>query len=208
MERARRIPTGQFYHVVTTAHVPYHVCGAQQDSSTICVPSDTGLGGGAAGRRRRMAARGGRRGPATYGAGGAEPGYIAPDPKDPDVFFAGGNNGSFLTRLNRRTGENREVGPYPRMFSGEPSSALVERVQWTYPIIFSPVDANVLYTATQHVWKTTNGGQTWEKISGDLTRHDPEDHGRLGRPDHARHERARRCTRPCSRSDPGRPTSR
>ncbi len=60
------------------------------------------------------------------------------------------------------------------MFSGEPSSALVERVQWTFPIIFSPVDPDVLYTATQHVWKTTNGGQTWQQISGDLTRHDPK----------------------------------
>ncbi len=174
---ARDFPTGQFYHVVTTKHVPYHVCGAQQDSSTICVPSNTGLAGGGG--------RGGGRGasaPATYGAGGAEPGYIAPDPKDPDVFFAGGNNGSFMTRINRRTGENREVGVYPRMFSGEPSSALVERVQWTYPIIFSPVDPNVLYSGTQHVWKTTNGGQTWDKISGDLTRHDPKTMGDSGGP--------------------------
>src|SRR3989442_42339 len=93
---------------------------------------------------------------------------------DPDLFYSGANNGSFLTRLNRRTGEVREVGPYPRFFSGEPASALVERWQWTYPIIFSPVDPNVLYTSSQHVWKTTNGGQTWDKISGDLTRHDPK----------------------------------
>jgi photosystem II stability/assembly factor-like uncharacterized protein len=177
---ARTFPTGQFYHVVTTAHVPYHVCGAQQDSSTICVPSDSGLGGGG-----RSGGGGGGRGggaPATYGVGGAEPGYIAPDPKDPDVFFAGGNNGSFMTRINRRTGENREVGVYPRMFSGEPSSALVERVQWTYPIIFSTVDKSVLYSGTQHLWKTTNGGQTWEKISGDLTRHDPKTMGDSGGP--------------------------
>src|SRR5204863_112670 len=83
-------------------------------------------------------------------------------------------NGTFLTRLNRRTGEVREVGPYPRFFSGEPSSALVERWQWTYPILFSPVDPTVLYTASQHVWRTTNGGQTWDRISGDLTRHDPK----------------------------------
>jgi photosystem II stability/assembly factor-like uncharacterized protein len=179
---ARDFPTGQFYHVVTTKHVPYHVCGAQQDSSTICVPSDTGLG--ARGGRGGGGGAGGRGGsaPATYGAGGAEPGYIAPDPKDPDVFFAGGNNGSFMTRINRRTGENREVGMYPRMFSGEPSSALVERVQWTYPIIFSPVDPNVLYAGTQHVWKTTNGGQTWDSISGDLTRHDPKTMGNSGGP--------------------------
>jgi len=172
---ARDYPTGQFYHVITTRHVPYHVCGAQQDSTTMCVPSDTGLDVGRGGGGR------GRGGP-SYTVGGAEPAYIAPDPKDPDVFFAGGNNGSFLTRFNRRTGETREVGPYPRMFSGEPSSALVERWQWTYPIVFSPVDPAVLYASSQHVWKTVDGGQTWERISGDLTRHDPKTMGDSGGP--------------------------
>jgi photosystem II stability/assembly factor-like uncharacterized protein len=167
-------PTAQYYHVATTRHVPYHVCGAQQDGSTVCVPSDAGAPGG----------RGGGRGgpPAMYGAGGSEPGYIAPDPKDPDVFFAGGNNGTFMTRLNRRTGETREVSPYPRMFSGEPASALVERWQWTYPIVFSPADPNVLYTSSQHVWRTTTAGQSWEKISPDLTRHDPKTMGESGGP--------------------------
>ncbi len=185
---SRDYATGQFYHVVATAHVPYHVCGAQQDSSTICVPSETNLtpAGSPTGRGGRGGgAGGGGRGagiPPTYSAGGSEPGYIAPDPKDPDIFYSGGNNGSFLIRLNRKTNENREVGPYPRMFSGEPSSALVERWQWTYPIIFSPVDPDVLYTSSQHVWKTTNGGQSWEKISPDLTRHDPKTLGDSGGP--------------------------
>ncbi len=189
---SRDYATGQFYHVATTVHAPFHVCGAQQDSSTICVPSDTYLPSDTqaqpgAGRGRGGAGRGGGGGrggaiPATYGAGGSEPGYIAPDPKDPDVFYSGGNNGSFLIRLNRRTGESREVSPYPRMFSGEPSSALVERWQWTYPIIFSPVDPNVLYTSSQHVWKTTSGGQSWERISDDLTRHDPKTLGESGGP--------------------------
>ncbi len=173
---ARDYPTAQYYHVVATAHVPYHVCGAQQDGSTVCVPSDTNQGG----RGGRGGGRGGA--PALYGAGGSEPGYIAPDPKDPDIFFAGGNNGSFMTRLDRRTGELREVGPYPRMFSGEPSSALVERWQWTYPIVFSPVDPTVLYTSSQHVWKTTTAGQSWDRISGDLTRHDPKTLGESGGP--------------------------
>ena len=126
-----------------------------------------------------------------YDAGGGEPGYIAPDPKDPDVFFAGANNGSFLTRLNRRTGELQEVGAYPRFFSGENSAQVVERWQWTYPIIFSPVDPNVLYTSSQHVWKTTNGGQTWDR---DQRRPHPprsEDDAGFGRADHARHEQPR-----------------
>ena len=90
------------------------------------------------------------------------------------MFFAGANNGSFLTRLNRRTGELKEVGAYPRFFSGETSKDVKERWQWTYPIIFSPVDPKVLYTCSQRVWKSTNGGDTWEAISGDLTRHDPK----------------------------------
>lgn len=154
-------PTGQFYHVITTKHIPFHVCGAQQDNSTMCVPSNAGGGFGGAGI-------------APYAGGGGEPGYIAPDPKNPDVFYAGANNGTFLTRLNRRTGEIKEVGAYPRFFSGEPSSAVKERWQWTYPIIFSPVNPGVLYTSSQRIWKTADGGQNWQAISGDLSRHDPK----------------------------------
>ena len=111
---------------------------------------------------------------APYEAGGGEPGYIAPHPTNTDLFFAGTNNGGFLTRYNKRTGELKEVGAYPRFFSGEPSKDVKERWQWTYPIIFSYTDPNVLYTTSQRVWKSTNGGDTWEAISGDLTRHDPK----------------------------------
>ncbi len=184
---ARDYPTPQYYHVVATAHVPYHICGAQQDGSTVCVPSDTGLTGGGGGGRGGGAGGGGGRGggqaaPNLYGPGGAEPGYIAPDPKDPDVFFAGSNNGGFMDRMNRRTGEVREVHPYPRMYSGEPSSEIVERIQWTYPIVFSPVDPRVLFTASQHVYRTTTQGQTWERIGTDLTRHDPKTMGVSGGP--------------------------
>ncbi len=159
--------TGQFYHVITTTHVPYHVCGAQQDNSTLCVSSATqfGRGGGGGGRANVVA---------PYEAGGNEDGYIAPDPITPDILYAGSNNGSFLTRLDRRTGELKEVGAYPRFFSGENSASVVERWQWTYPIIFSPVDNKTLYTSSQHVWKSTDAGETWERISGDLTRHDPK----------------------------------
>jgi photosystem II stability/assembly factor-like uncharacterized protein len=117
-----------------------------------------------------------------YQAGGGEPGYIAPDPKDPDVFFSGANNGGFLDRLNRRTGESREVNPYPWMYSGEAAIDIPERWQWTYPIIFSPVDPNVLYASSQRLWKTTNSGQSWTAISGDLTRHDPKTMGHSGGP--------------------------
>ena len=173
-------PTGQFYRIATTRHVPYHVCGAQQDNTTACVSS--GVGAGAVGRAGGGLGGRGLGAVQMYSPGGSEDGYVAPDPKDPDLFFAGANNGGFLTRLNRRTGELREVGPYPRMFSGEPSSALKERWQWTYPIVFSPVNPNVLFTSSQHVWKTLTGGQRWERISGDLTRHDASTMGHSGGP--------------------------
>jgi photosystem II stability/assembly factor-like uncharacterized protein len=168
----RDYPTAQYYHVISTAHVPYHVCGAQQDGSTVCLPMTSGRGG-----------RGGRGGATEmYSPGGAESGSIAPDPANIDIFYAGGNNGSFLTRLDRRTGNLREVNPYPREFSGEASSEVVERWQWTYPIVFSPVDRTVLYTSSQHVWRTRVGGIHWDRISGDLTRHDPKTMGPSGGP--------------------------
>ena len=175
---AQDFSTAQYYHVITTPHVPYHVCGAQQDGSTVCVPSNTNLGGGG-----RGGGGGGRGGvPELYSPGGAEPGYVAPDPRNPDVFYAGGNNGSLLTRLDRRSGNQREVNPYPRMFSGEASKDVVERWQWTYPIVFSPADPRILYTSSQHVYKTTNGGDSWDRISGDLTRHDLKTMGDSGGP--------------------------
>ncbi len=182
---SRAYPTGQFYHVITTEHVPYHVCGAQQDASTVCVPSEAGFGG-------RGGGRGGRGGgaPQTYSAGGSEPGYIAPDPKDIDVFFAGANNGGFLTRINRHTGEYREVGPYPRMFSGEPSSALRERWQWTYPIVFSPVDPHravhlVPARLEDHQRRAELGADQWGPYPARFV-----DDGSVRRTDHPRHERA------------------
>ena len=100
------------------------------------------------------------------------------------MFYSGTNinGGGLLTRLNRRTGQTREVSPYPRMFQGEESAVLKERWQWTYPIVFSPVNPRALYVSSQHVWRTTDGGETWRKISPDLTRHDPRTLGPSGGP--------------------------
>ena len=170
---AQDFPTAQWYHVTTTAHLPFHVCGAQQDNSTLCVPSNTNAPGGGGGGNPPVA---------PYQVGGGEPGYIAAHATDPDIFWAGANNGSFLTRLNRRTGEFKEVGAYPRFFSGENSGEVKERWQWTYPIILSYADPNVLYASSQRIWKSTNGGDSWVAISPDLTRHDPKTMGDSGGP--------------------------
>ena len=160
-------PTAQLYHVATTRDFPYHVCGAQQDNSTVCVPSQQ------QGR--------GSIGVSMYAVGGGESGYIAPHPTKPNLFYAG-SQGALITRFDRSNGQVRDVQPYPRFFSGEPSSALKERWQWTFPIVFSPHDPNVLYISSQHLWKTTDDGQSWEKISPDLTRADPKTLGPSGGP--------------------------
>ena len=178
--------TAQFYHGVTTAHVPFHVCGSQQDNSTLCLPSAwnaSRFGFGAQprfGEQPQSITEGSM--DVAYRAGGGEPGYIAPDPKNIDIFFSGTNNGRYLDRFNRRLGTSREVNPYPWFYSGEPASEMVERWQWTFPIIFSPLDPNVLYTSSNRLWKTTNGGDDWEAISGDLTRADPMTLGHSGGP--------------------------
>jgi len=154
-------PTAQFYHVTTTVDVPYHVCGAQQDNSTACVSSEQSAGG-----------FGGRVAPIFYGAGGGESGYIATDPRNPNIFYAG-SYGGLITRLDRSTQQSREINPYPDNPMGYASADIAERFQWTFPIVFSPQDPKVLYVGSQHVWMTTNEGQSWTKISPDLTRHDP-----------------------------------
>ncbi len=163
--------TAQFYHAVTTAHLDFHVCGSQQDNSTLCVPSDWNRGRFESGVRGADLTRGSMNG--TYRAGGGEPGYIAPDPKDLNVFYSGTNNGRYLDRYNRTLGISREVNPYPWFYSGEPAIDMVERWQWTFPILFSPLDPNVLYTSSNRLWSTEDGGNTWKQLSPDLTRADP-----------------------------------
>jgi photosystem II stability/assembly factor-like uncharacterized protein len=159
-------PTAQLYHVATTKDLPYHVCGAQQDNSTVCVSSEGGRS---------------RTGDVMYAVGGGESGYIAPHPKDTNLFYAG-SQGALLTRYDRSTGHTRDIQVYPLFFSGMPAKELKERWQWTFPIVFSPHDSNVLYTSSQHLWRTTNDGLSWERISPDLTRGDPKTLGDSGGP--------------------------
>lgn len=165
-------PTAQLYHVIVTSDFPYHVAGAQQDNSTVAVPNEEW---GFMMARQNTTKRGGW----FYAVGGGESGYVTQDPKNPDIFYSG-SQGALITRFDRKTGQTRDIQPYPRFFSGEPSSALPERWQWTFPIVFSPVDPKRLYICSQHVWMTTDEGQTWQKISPDLTLADPSTLGVSG----------------------------
>ena len=188
-------PTEQFYHVITTKHVPFHVCGAQQDNSTLCVPSNTGGRGGGGG--------GGNPPVVPYQVGGGEPGYIAPDPKDLDVFYAGANNGSFLTRFNRRTGElqgsrrlsalllRRELARGRRTLAVDVSDHLLAR-RSERPLHLLAARVEDRPTAA-----TAGSGSAATSPSRS------EDDAGFGRADHARHEQPGDLRRRCSRSRPG-----
>ena len=162
-------PTSQLYHIMVTKDFPYYVCGAQQDNSTMCVPSEGWDFKQARGPHKQY----------YYPVGGGESGYIAQHPKNLDWFYAG-SQGALLTKFDRKSGFNRDIQVYPRFFSGEPASDLPERWQWTFPIVFSPLNSNKLYTSSQHVWVSEDDGISWSKISPDLTYADPETLGKTG----------------------------
>ena len=158
--------TAQFYHVTTTNHFPYQICGAQQDNSTLCGPS-------------RKA--GGIQLSDWVDAGGGESGFIASLPTDPDVVFAG-SYGGLLTRKNLRTGLERNINPWPLNPMGHSAIDSKYRMQWTFPIVVSPHDPKTLYVGSSVLFKTTDEGDSYTTISGDLSRNDPRTLGPSGGP--------------------------
>jgi photosystem II stability/assembly factor-like uncharacterized protein len=150
-------PTAQFYHVAVDNRWPYRVYGAQQDNSTIAIASRDDAG--VIGRQD------------WFEVGGGESGFIAPDPKDPDIIYANSDSGQ-MTRLDHRTNNFRDVSVYPLDVSGNGAADLKYRLQWTEPLFVSLHDSNVLYTAAQFVLRSPDQGRTWKAISPDLTRDD------------------------------------
>src|SRR5215471_5171969 len=149
-------PTAQFYHVVTDNRFPYWLYGAQQDNSTVAIAS---------------AARGGIDRPSWYPVGGGESGYIAPDPRDPEIVYAGSYGGE-ITRYNHHIGDAMNITPWPVNVIGHAAADQKYRFQWTEPIVFSPHDPHTLYFAAQVLFKTTDEGMHWQVISPDLTRNE------------------------------------
>ncbi|MEM6630560.1 MAG: glycosyl hydrolase [Bacteroidota bacterium] len=150
-------PTAQFYRVVTDDDFPYRIYVAQQDNSTLRIRHRTD--GGNIGERDWEPSAGG------------ESAHLAPDPNDNDIVY-GGSYGGFLTRVNHRTKETRAVNVWPDNPMGYGAEGMKFRFQWNFPIFFSPHDKNKLYTASNHMHVSTNGGQSWKLISPDLTRND------------------------------------
>ncbi len=158
--------TAQFYHVTTTNEWPYKICGAQQDNSTLCGPSRK---------------QGTIQISDWYDAGGCESGYIASHPLKPNVTFAGCYGGN-LDRKDRDTDFTRDVTVYPRNPMGHSSEDIKVRFNWTFPIVFSRHNPNVLYAAGSQLFRSLNEGESWTAVSPELARRDPKTMGPSGGP--------------------------
>jgi len=161
-------PTAQFYRVTTDNQFPYWVYGSQQDNSNVAMPSgvagEEGIGSGE-----------------WHSAGGGESGWMAPDPTDPQIVYAGEYGGQ-ITRYDHRTRQARQIMSWPQLADGHATKDLKYRFQWNAPILISPNDPKVLYHAAQKILRSRDGGETWEEMSPDLTRNDAAKQGKSGGP--------------------------
>ncbi|MBV9596950.1 MAG: glycosyl hydrolase [Chloroflexi bacterium] len=167
-------PTAQLYHVITDDRFPYRVYGSQQDNTSISLPSLS------------------TDGPITqkdwFAPGGGESGYIAVKHDDPDIVVGSGPQSRrvfnhYMTAYDRRTGVKRDITVWPELYGwGEGAESLKYRFQWTFPILFSRHEPDVLYACSNYVHRSRDVGGSWEVISPDLTRNDPSKLGPAGGP--------------------------
>ena len=160
-------PTAQFYHVVADNDFLYRVYGSQQDNSSVGIRtrSDHGF-------IDRVD---------WDAVGGGESGYIAPDPRDSNIVYAD-DEGPFLTRFDRTTGQAQSIQQWPEDISGHSAGVQKYRYTWTMPILVSSHDSNVIYHTSQYVLKSVDAGRTWSEISKDLTRNDKSKQADSGGP--------------------------
>jgi hypothetical protein len=156
--------------------VPYYVLGNRQDGPSARGPSNSKTGGifGAGSITRGM-----------WGTvGGGESGWATPDPEDPNTVWSSasgsGAGGGIVVKYDVRTGTLRNVEVWPVAPFGTPASDVKYRFVWNFPLTISPHDRNRIYVGSQHVHATTNGGQSWQVISPDLTRNDRSRMGSSG----------------------------
>ncbi len=160
-------PTSQFYRVITDNLVPYNVYGGQQDNSAIAIASRTNDDG--------------IDWKDWYSVAGCESAYLAFDPDNPEVVYGGCYQG-IIEKWVRASREGKAIKEYPELGLGKVPKDFKFRYNWNAPIISSPHDRNTIYHAGNVVFKTVDGGQSWEVISPDLTRNELEKQGEGGGP--------------------------
>jgi photosystem II stability/assembly factor-like uncharacterized protein len=166
-----QLPNGQMYHVTTDNQVPYYVYGNRQDGPSYRGPSRTG-GGGSIPRS------------AWIGVAGGESGWATPDPVDNTIIWSSasgsGSIGGIVERFDLKTGQARNVEVWPDQVNGSTAADLKYRFVWTAPLTISPHDHNKVYVGSQFVHQTTDGGNSWQVISPDLTSNDKSKQGFSG----------------------------
>ncbi len=168
-----QLPVAQVYHVTTDHEIPYNILTNRQDGPSMKGPSRTNTGRGG------IIPTG-----LWHTVGGGESGFATPDPEDPDIIWSStsghGPVGGIVVRYNEKTKQYRDVEVWPELNRGHPAKDTRYRFQWTFPLLISPHDHNTIYVGSQYLLRTTNGGQTWEKVSGDLTLNDKSKQGFSG----------------------------
>jgi photosystem II stability/assembly factor-like uncharacterized protein len=152
-------PTAQFYRVTTDNHFPFRIYGAQQDNSAI--------------RLLHRSPDGSIDESHWESTAGGESAHLAPHPEIPDIVFGGTYKG-YMMMKDHRTGQTRSTNVWPDNPAGSGAEVMKYRFNWNFPIMYSPHDPNKLYAGSNHLHVSTNMGQSWEVISPDLTRNDPE----------------------------------
>ncbi|HEV1996417.1 MAG TPA: hypothetical protein VGR03_18930, partial [Candidatus Acidoferrum sp.] len=162
------LPIAQIYHVTVDDQIPYFVYGNRQDGPSWRGPSNSLQFGGFFGN---SIPRG-----AWHPVAGGESGFAVPDPVDNNIIWSTGTGtgsvGGTVTRFDERTRQNREVEVWPDYVAGAPAAEVKYRFNWEFPIAISPHDHNKIYVGSQYVHVTTDGGNSWQIISPDLTRND------------------------------------
>ncbi len=163
-----QLPIGQMYHVELSNDIPYIVCGNRQDGPSQCGPSNSRIRGFRGGG---MIPRG-----AWFSVGGGESGWATPDTADPDLIWSSasgsGARGGIVVRYSRAARQYQNVEVWPISTGGYPAKDVRYRFVWDAPLHISPHDHTRIYTGSQYVHVTTDGGRSWKVISPDLTRND------------------------------------
>jgi photosystem II stability/assembly factor-like uncharacterized protein len=166
--RQIQLPVAQMYHVTTDNLVPYNIYGNRQDGPSTRGPSNSRIAKQSDEPEGGPIPRG-----MWHAVGGGESGWAIPDPTDSNIVWSTGTGfgslGGTVERFDERTRQMREVEIWPEVTVGTPAGDVRYRFNWTFPLAISPNDHNTVYAGSQHVHRTTNGGQSWQEISPDLT---------------------------------------